>query len=228
MMREQNVEYPSNGEHGTGFFVRPDGDQSVPGVVVIQEWWGLNEHMKDIARRFAAAGFAAIAPDLYHGVIVMEPNEAQKEAMALDRPRALKEISGAVEFLREQAYVSPKKIGVVGFCMGGGLALHATAHNANVGAVAAFYGGGAPAAEAFAGNQAAILNIIGEKDTWVATNIQKLDADFSQYSFPHEVALYDGAEHAFFNDTRPEVHDPKASADAWQRTLNWFHKYLPA
>lgn len=225
-MHEENIQYPSNGEQGTGYLIRPERDGVVPGVVVIQEWWGLNDHIKDIAHRFAEQGFAAIAPDLYHGKIVREPDEAQKEAMALDRPRAIKEISGALEYLRAQDYVSPKKIGVVGFCMGGGLALFTAAHNANVGAVAAFYGGGAPSAENFAGNHAAILNILAEKDEWVTNNIKVLDGGFNEYSFPHEVIIYPGTDHAFFNDTRPEVHDPQSSADAWQRTLDWFRMYL--
>src|SRR5579864_1436402 len=181
-MREQNVEFKVNGQPGTGFLVRPDLDAPARGVVVIQEWWGLNDHIKDVTRRFAKAGYIALAPDLYHGKVVHEPNDAQKEAMALDRPRAIKEIVGAVAYLASQPYVNPKKIGVIGFCMGGGLALHSAAHSASVGAVAAFYGGGSPDASALANNHAAILNIVGDQDPHVAETIQKLDAELKAYS----------------------------------------------
>src|SRR5579859_2529425 len=116
-MREQNVEFKVNGQPGTGYLVRPDSDAPARGVVVIQEWWGVDNHIKDVTQRFAKQGYVALAPDLYHGKIVSvsEPNDAQKALMALDRPRAIKEIVGAVAYLASQSYVSPKKIGVIGF-----------------------------------------------------------------------------------------------------------------
>jgi carboxymethylenebutenolidase len=227
-MRGQDVIFKSNGSEANGYLARPDGDDPKPGVVVIQEWWGLNDHIRDIVRRFAEAGFVALAPDLYHGKIVKEPNDAQKAAMELDRGRAMKEIDGAVTYLKAQTYVAPKKIGVIGFCMGGGLALHVTAHNADVGAVAAFYGGGSPPAEAFANSQAAILNICGERDTRVTTTIQALDDGLKRYAMPHELVVYPNAGHAFFNDTRAEAFNPDAAKDAWKRAIDWFQKYLAA
>jgi carboxymethylenebutenolidase len=227
-MRGQDIQFKSNSIDANGYLARPDQDDPGPGLVVIQEWWGLNEHIRNVTRRFADQGFVALAPDLYHGKVVAEPNDAQKAAMELDRGRALKEIMGAVAYLKAQPYVVPKRIGVVGFCMGGGLALHTAAHDPNVGAVVAFYGGGSPEASAFAGSQAAILNIVGERDVRVLTTIQALDAGLKQYQFPHELVVYPGGEHAFFNDTRKEVYKPDAAQDAWKRTLDWFHKYLGA
>jgi carboxymethylenebutenolidase len=225
-MHEEVLEFAVNGTPGTGFLVRPDSTEPAPGVIVIQEWWGLNSHIKDVTRRFAAAGFVALAPDLYHGKVVAEPNLAQKEMMALDRPRAIQEIVGAVTYLTQQTYVSPKKIGVTGFCMGGGLALHSAAHSSSIGAVAAFYGGGSPEASALSNNTAAILNIVGEKDSWVMGAITELQKGMDAYSFPHEFVHYPDAEHAFFNNDRPEVYKADAATDAWQRTLTWFATYL--
>ncbi len=225
-MRTQNVQFPSNGERGSGYLARPDLDEPKPGVIVIQEWWGLNAHIRDVTERIAQQGFVALAPDLYHGKTVAEPNDAQKAAMELDRARAMKEIDGAVAYLKAQPYISSKKIGVIGFCMGGGLALHTAAHNPDVGAVAAFYGGGSPAADAFAHSRAAILNINGERDMRVTSTIKELDEGLKKYTMPHEMVIYPGAEHAFFNDTRREVHKPDAAHDAWNRALNWFRKYL--
>ncbi len=227
-MREQNVEFPVNGQSGAGFLVRPDTEAAAPGVVVIQEWWGVDAHIRDITRRFATQGYVALAPDLYHGrtVAVTEPNDAQKEAMALDRPRAIKEIASAATYLNSLDYVQPKKIGVVGFCMGGGLALHTAAHSTDLGAVVAFYGGGAPEITALAHNKAAILDICGTLDNRVTETIQRLDVGMRAFGFPHELIIYPGAEHAFFNDTRKEVYNPDAAQDAWNRALNWFKKYL--
>jgi carboxymethylenebutenolidase len=226
-MNGQDIRFPSNGHEALGFFAQPTGAGPGPGVVVIQEWWGLNEHIRDVARRFAEAGFAALAPDLYHGRVVTEPNDAQKEAMGLDRGRAMQEIDGAVAFLKAQPNVLPKRIGVVGFCMGGGLALHTAPLNPDVGAVVAFYGGGAPTAEAVAANRAAILGIVGDRDR-VLASMQALEQGFAGAAFPHQLVIYPDAEHAFFNDTRPHIYKADAAADAWQRTLAWFGQYLTA
>jgi carboxymethylenebutenolidase len=220
-----DIHFPSNGHDAMGYLARPEGDGVHPGVVVIQEWWGLNDHMRDLTERFAKAGYVALTPDLYHGRVVSEPDEARKEAMGLDRARAAKEIDGAVAYLRSLPYVSPKKIGVVGFCMGGGLALWTASRNPDLGAVVAFYGGGGPGAEQFAGKQTAVMNIVGDRDH-ALNYLQSLNQGLHQYTMPHELVVYPGAEHAFFNDTRPEVYNPSASEDAWKRALAWFEKYL--
>jgi carboxymethylenebutenolidase len=225
-MSEQNIEFASNGDKATGFLAKPDTAGAKPGIVVIQEWWGINDHIKDIVKRFTEQGYIALAPDLYHGKIAIEPNDAQKTAMELDRPRAVREIEAAVEYLKAQNDVEPKKIAMIGFCMGGGLALHVAANNQDVGAVAAFYGGGAPEGPEFANATAAMLLICGEKDAWVTGSMRKLEEDFKQFAFAHELVVYPDAEHAFFNDTRKEVYRPEASRDAWHRALNWFKTHL--
>ncbi|MEP7287945.1 MAG: dienelactone hydrolase family protein [Chloroflexota bacterium] len=225
-MRSEDIEFKSNGDQASGFLVRPDSDDPVPGVVVIQEWWGLNAHIRDVTTRVAAEGFVALAPDLYHGKVVAEPNDAQKASMELDRPRAMREIGGAAAYLKAQPYVAPKTIGIIGFCMGGGIALWIAAHNPDIGAAVAFYGGGSPEASAFANSKAAILNINGERDVRVTTTIKALDEDLKAYSLVHKMIVYPGGEHAFFNDARPEVYNPEASKDAWQQAIGWFRKYL--
>lgn len=116
----------TNGPQGPttpGYLAMPAQAGRFPGIVVIQEWWGLVPHIKDVTERFARGGFVALAPDLYHGQAADEPDEARKLAMALDRERAVQEILAASRFLRSLDEVTPKKIGVVGWCMGGGLAL---------------------------------------------------------------------------------------------------------
>ena len=224
-MPSETIQFPIDGGQAPGYLARPAKEDPKPGLVVIQEWWGLNAHMKDLTNRLANQGYVALTPDLYHGKVVSEPNDAQKAAMELDRGRAMAEIDAAVAYLRDQNYVNPKQIGVIGFCMGGALALYAGANNANVGAVAAFYGGGVPGPEAFAKSKAAILNIVGDKDRTLPS-IQALEDGLKAYAMPHELVIYPGAEHAFVNDTRTEVYKRDAAEDAWKRALAWFSKYL--
>ena len=114
------IEFPSNGSTGQGYLATPAGG-SGPGVVVIQEWWGLVDHIKDVCDRFAAKGFVALAPDLYRGKQVSEPDEAAKEMMAMQLERAAQDMSGAVDEAARRG--SGRGVGVIGFCMGGGLAL---------------------------------------------------------------------------------------------------------
>jgi len=117
----QIVDFPSNGKSAQGYLALPEG--SGPGVVVIQEWWGLNGHIKDVADRFAAEGFVALAPDLYHGTVTKEPDEAGKLMMEMNLETAARDLSGSFDFLTGHESVQPKKIGATGFCMGGGMAL---------------------------------------------------------------------------------------------------------
>ncbi|MDZ7732093.1 MAG: dienelactone hydrolase family protein [Acidimicrobiia bacterium] len=116
------VEFPSNGSTATGYLAVPDRG-SGPGVLVIQEFWGLVDHIKDVCERFAAEGFVALAPDLYHGETTDEPDEAGKLMMALNLDRAIRDLGGAADFLAGHDAVTSSKLGVTGFCMGGGLAL---------------------------------------------------------------------------------------------------------
>jgi carboxymethylenebutenolidase len=149
-VRGEMVAFPSNGEAAPGYLARPETDGPFPSVVVIQEWWGLEEHIKDVARRLFAEGFVALAPDLYHGRVATEPDEARKLAMGMQLDVALRDIQGAIAFLKRREVsprrgefeggddVAPKKVGVVGFCMGGSLTLRAAARSADVDAAAPF------------------------------------------------------------------------------------------
>src|SRR5512136_642327 len=134
------IDFPINAHSAPGYLAQPDDHQLHPGIVVIQEWWGLVPHIKDVAERFAREGFVALAPDLYHGQATEEPDEARKLAMALDAQRAVQEIAAAARYLKKLAAVAPKQMGTVGWCMGGGLSLSAAAHNGDIGATVAFYG----------------------------------------------------------------------------------------
>jgi carboxymethylenebutenolidase len=221
------ISFPSNGSEGQGYLAVPPSGQG-PGIVVIQEWWGLVPHIKDLCDRFAAEGFVALAPDLYRGKQVSEPDEAGKEMMALQLDRAAKDMSGAVDEVKRRS--SGDSVGVVGFCMGGGLALVlATQRPDAVAACVSFYGL-IPWPEAqpdFSKLSAAVLvHVAGQDEYFTPEAGRALEAQLEGLGKDVEFHVYDGADHAFFNDTRPEVHDAGASALAWTRTIDFFHTRL--
>src|SRR5258706_10327615 len=137
----EQITFPVNGGSGQGYLAQPEGPGPHRAVVVIQEWWGLNEHIKDIARRFAAAGYVALAPDLYHGSVAEEPDDARRLVMDMQIAEAAKEMAGAAAHLASRTDVAPKRAGAIGFCLGGSLALLLASQSPQVGAVASFYGG---------------------------------------------------------------------------------------
>lgn len=224
------IEFPSNGTSGQGYLAVPESG-SGPGVVVIQEWWGLVDHIKDLCDRFAGEGFVALAPDLYRGQTTSEPDEAGKLMMTMNIEQAAKDMSGAVdEVARRSGDAGNGGIGVIGFCMGGGLALMIGAQRGDlVKAVAPFYGlipwqGAQPD---YSKMTASVQGHYAEKDDYfnpeaVAGLEKQLDAGGVQ----HEMFIYAGADHAFFNDTRPEVYDADAAAQAWTRVLDFFRSKL--
>lgn len=216
------IEFPSNGSTAEGYLARPEGSPG-PGVVVIQEWWGLVDHIKQVCDRLAAEGFVALAPDLYRGEKVSEPDEAGKAMMALRLDQAAKDMSGAVDVMAEEG--SGSGVGVVGFCMGGGLALMLAAErNDAVTAAVPFYGviPWQSAQPDLSVITAGVLGHYAERDTDTTEAALKLEGELREAG-NHDVAfhVYPGTDHAFFNDTRPEVYDADASRLAWQRTVDF-------
>lgn len=223
------VEFPSNGTTGTGYLATPSAGDG-PGVVVIQEWWGLVDHIKNVCDRFAQEGFVALAPDLYHGETTAEPDEAGKHMMALNLEKAAKDMSGAVDFVRDRSSATGGAIGVIGFCMGGGLALLlATQRPDAVKAVTPFYGVIPwPAAQPdYANLAAAVQGHYAENDDFAnPESVRALEAQLKDLGKDVEMFIYPGTDHAFFNDDRPEVHDADAAAQAWERAIAFFRRHL--
>lgn len=222
----QMIHFPSNGQTTPGFLAQPEGEEKHPGLVVIQEWWGLVPHIKDVCERFAHQGYIALAPDLYHGEATTEPDEARKLAMDMDRDRAVKEILAAIRYLQSLVYVSPKKIGVVGWCMGGALTIAATVESSDIGASVVYYGGFRDASIA-QDIKAPLLGLYAEEDHGISVEmVHSFDQELEAAHVPHEIHVYPGTVHAFFNDARPTTYHPGAAKNAWKRTLAWFEKYL--
>jgi carboxymethylenebutenolidase len=218
------VEFKSNGGTCTGYLVGTSG----PGVIVIQEWWGLVPHITDIADRFAAEGFVALAPDMYHGEMTDEPDMAGKLLMSMNLATAGKDLSGAVDLLQERT--GRTKVGVTGFCMGGGLALMAACLRPDaIAAAAPFYGGMRPDTVIEWDNLAAVVEghyAATDRGTAAPEAVKELEATLRAKGKNATFHVYPGTQHAFFNDTRPEVYDAAVAKTAWDRTLALFRANL--
>jgi len=206
----------------TAYVARPETDSSAA-VLLIQEWWGINDHIRDIAGRYAGEGFLCIAPDLYRGKVVKDAQEAARLMQDLA-------IEDGMETIREtiaeakQAY-KVQKLGITGYCMGGTYALRAACEIPEFAAAAPFYGD-IPPHNVLKNLKAPTLFIAGKRDGWInAEKVSALKDAAGKYNLPVEVVVYD-ADHAFFNDTRPEVYNAEAAADAWKRVLDLFRKQL--
>lgn len=220
------VNFSSNGTESRGYLAIPEGGNG-PGVVVIQEWWGLVDHIKDVCDRFAAEGFVALAPDLYHGQVAQSPDEAGKLMMALRIDEAERDLGGAIEYLLAHDAAIGRKVGTVGFCMGGALSLYAATKNSKVGACVVFYGGHPNVKPDLPNLQAPVLGIYGERDRSVTPErVHELEHELKELGKSIEVHIYPAADHAFFNDQRSEVYNAEAAADAWQRVVEFLRRHL--
>lgn len=223
-MAGRMVEFPSNGGTSHGYLATPAQGKG-PGVLVLQEWWGLVGHIKNVCDRFAAAGFSALAPDMYHGKATTEPDEAGKLLMALNIGQAEKDLRGASAFLAQHS--STAKIGAVGFCMGGQLALFAATLDRNVGACVNFYGIHPNVKPDYARLSGPVLGLFAEKDQFVNPSVaRQVDVEIKAAGKQSEIHIYPGVDHAFFNDERADVYNKAAADDAWKRTLAHFRAHL--
>lgn len=208
----------------SGFLAVPSNEGTHPGLLVIQEWWGMNDHIKDITKRLANEGFAALAVDLYDGKVTKDPEEAKGLMMAMDKAAALEKLYSAVRFLKNDPQVS--NVGVIGFCMGGYWSLSLACSNRDVKAAVPFYGSIPP--DALLGQlRSPILYFYGEKDHHIsASEIDRLENFMKNSGKKAEVVRYPESDHAFFNDTRKAVYNPKDAKDAWSRALAFLRKNL--
>jgi carboxymethylenebutenolidase len=214
-----------SGAATTGEIALPEGEGKAPGLVLVQEWWGLNDHIRSLADRFAKAGFVTLAPDLYHGKVTKNPEEAGKLMTELDGKRAMDDIAGAVAALAAHPRGNGK-VGIVGFCMGGAYAFAATSAIAEIAAAVPFYG--IPAAEKmdFAKMKAPILAHVATRDDWVkVARVAEIKKEIDAHHGAMRFEVYE-ADHAFMNDTRPAVFAPEAAKLAWERTVAFLHEHL--
>ena len=219
------VTFTANGGTANGYLAVPSAGRG-PGLIVIQEWWGLNDQVKGVADMLAREGFTSLAPDFYRGKVTREPDEAGKLMMALQRDDASKIARGAATYLRAQKVVSSEKVGVIGFCMGGGLAmLTALVAPDDIGAVVNCYGVGPNAPADLQGIKAPVLGIFGGKDHSMDA-FEKLGRDLVAAGVPFERHVYPEADHAFLNEQRKDVYREKDAKDAWSKIVPFLKKHL--
>jgi carboxymethylenebutenolidase len=221
-MQTEKLDLETTNGPSTAYVAMPDGGSS-KAVVVIQEWWGLNDHIRDIADRYAAEGFTAIAPDLYRGRVAKDSSEAGEMMHALAIEDGLDTIRSAVDRARDSYSLS--HFGITGYCMGGTFALRAACELEGFSAAAAFYGD-IPDDDVLQRLTTPTIFISGTRDQWInPEKVAALEDAAERFELPLHSVKYE-ADHAFFNDTRPEVYDETAARDAWALVIGFFNDKL--
>ncbi|MDM7923773.1 MAG: dienelactone hydrolase family protein [Pyrinomonadaceae bacterium] len=221
-MQTETLSFSTPNGDTTAFVAMPDNPNG-KAVIVIHEWWGLNAHVKDIAGRYAAEGFIAIAPDLYRGKIATTPDDASKMMHALEIEDGLLTIAKAVDAAREK--YSLDHFGITGYCMGGTFALRAACQLEGFSAAVPFYGD-MPEDEILKQLSTPTIFVSGTRDAWInPEKVAALEDATARFELPLQSLKYD-ADHAFFNDTRPEVYNETAALDAWARAIGFFNDKL--
>ncbi|KOG35232.1 dienelactone hydrolase family protein [Streptomyces resistomycificus] len=221
----QNVTFPSGGSTAHGYLALPPSGRG-PGVIVIQEWWGLTDHIADVADRLAQEGFVALAPDLYGGNVAHESEEALRMMRDLPVSRGVELLSGAVDHLLSLPEVTCDTVGAVGFCMGGGFVLYLAAADPRVSAAVPFYGVIQGDLPDFTRLEAQVLGHFGELDQSIPRQtVDRLADAVRQQSGGEPDFRFYPADHAFFNDGRP-VYDAESAARAWASTVPFLRERL--
>ena len=224
----QNVTFPSNGNTAHGYLALPESGRG-PGVVVIQEWWGLTSHIADVTNRLAAQGFVALAPDLYGGTTTHDADEAGQLMQDLPVAGAARDLGGAVDYLLAHDAVTSSKVGAVGFCMGGGFVLVLAAQQGDkIGAAVPFYGVLGEDYPSFGNLSAPLLGHFGEQDQMAPPEaVEQLADRIERESGTRPDFRVHPAGHAFFNDENLlGTYDPEEAAEAWQSTVDFLRQHL--
>ena len=228
VIRTAKVDLPINGSGAYAFVAQPDDDRKHPGIVLIQEWWGIESHIVDLAQKLAAEGFIVAVPDLYHGKVATEPNDAQRMVMFIrsNVDKAGKEIIGALETVKAMPNVEPKKLGLMGFCVGGFIAYSVASRYPDLGAVIPFYGTGYdPTPQEVAKVNAPVLAFYGRKDRGVPMQqVQKIERLYKEAGKDYTVKVYD-AGHAFVNPDHGMGNEQAATA-AWSLAIQFLKEKL--
>ena len=221
-MKTETLQFNTANGASSAHVAIPD-ESNGKAVIIIHEWWGLNDHIKDIANRYAGEGFTAIAPDLYRGKVTKDKEEAGRLMQNLDLEDGLNTIQMAMD--KAQEIYEFEKFGITGFCMGGTYALRAACELERLGAAAPFYGD-VPDEFTLKDLKCPVLFVSGIKDQWInPEKVGEMERIAKENFLPIEVLKYD-ADHAFFNDTRPEVYDEAAAKDAWAKVIALFNQHL--
>ncbi len=222
-----DVTYPSGKRQVAAYLARPAGAGAAPGIVVIHEIFGLNDQIKDVSRRLAREGYAALAVDLFSGrsrAVCMARFMVANLSGRRDHS-GTQDLKAALTFLAGQPGIDQERLGAIGFCLGGGFAIAWASTDERLKVIAPFYGSNPRPLDQAAARMCPVVGSYPEKD-FTASAGRQLDVALDAAGVPHDIKIYPGAKHGFFNDQRPSVYDPQASADAWQRVLAYFGQQL--
>lgn len=222
---EHQVDFAGNACTINAYVAEPPNGASASAVIVVQEWWGLNDQIRDVARRFAREGYVAIAPDLYSrqgNKVARDSNTAAQLMGGLKKAEGIEDLKTTIEWIRKQKRTRTSKIGVIGFCMGGSYAMLLPCESKEISAAAPFYGE-IPDDNKIRNLACPIFYAYGENDGWIKpADVDRLERDLKEFGKPGQVKTYQGCSHGFFNDQRPDVYDAMAAKDAWDHTLKLF------
>jgi carboxymethylenebutenolidase len=222
-----DIEFSIADGSAPGYLAVPDGERG-PATIVLQEWWGVDEHIRSICDRLAAEGFFALAPDLFRGETTTQPSEAEQKMMALSMGQAEKDMCGAAEFLKSRPGVEGSGVGAVGFCLGGGLSLWAAAACPQIAAAVTYYYVMPHGKPDFSKIKGPVLGHFGTADEFVPLEAaQSLESELREAGADVSFNYYEGAGHAFFNDTdRLGTYDAQSAAQSWERTVSFLRSAL--
>jgi carboxymethylenebutenolidase len=225
--KTQTVEFPSGKEKASGFLVVPDKPGPYSALIVVHEWWGLNDWVKEQSEKLAEQGYLVLAVDLYRGKTATDPSEAHELMRGLPQDRAIRDMQGAYDYLAARKDVKPGHIAAVGWCMGGGLALQLAIHQPRLGAVVVNYGALPTDPNDMQQIGAAVLGNFGADDKGITpADVQAFEKTMRGMNRRVDVKIYPGAGHAFENPNNTTGYRPEAAADAWKRTLLFLHYML--
>jgi carboxymethylenebutenolidase len=225
----QDVTFPGRACQLKAYVAHQEGGAARPAVIVVQEWWGLDDHIRDVTRRFAQEGYFAVAPDLYSrqgSKVTKDPNVAGELMSKLSKEDGIQDLLSTVDWLKTRKEANSARIGVIGFCMGGSYALLLPCVSKDIKAAAPFYGE-IPPDEKLRDLNCPIFYAYGENDGWITRqDVDRLAAALKKFNKKGEVKIYKGCSHGFFNDTRKDVYAPAEARDAWQKALGLFKENL--
>ncbi len=228
VVRTSKIDLPVNGNGAYAYVAQPDDEVKHPGLVLIQEWWGIEPHIVDLAQKLAEQGFVVAVPDLYHGKIATEPNDAQRMAMMLrsNVDHAVKEIIGALDTVKAMPNVEPKKLGLMGFCIGGFLTYTVAARYPDLGTIVPFYAAGYdPTPEEVAQVNVPVLAFYGGRDGSIPLEqVEKIERMYKEAGKDITVKVYE-AGHAFLNPTHGAGNE-QAASQAWPLAIQFLKQHL--
>jgi carboxymethylenebutenolidase len=226
-LKTESVSYKSGNETVSGFLALPAGPGKHPGIVVIQEWWGLNDQIKDETRKLAELGYVALAVDLYRGKVATTPEEAHELMRGVPDDRGMRDLEAAFDFLAARHDVEANKIGSVGWCMGGGWSIKLAMSEPRLAACIVNYGSLPTEASSIEKIKAPVLGNFGADDRGITSDsVHAFDAAMKAAGKSVDVKIYEGAGHAFENPNNKEGYRPEATADAWARMTAFLQKTL--